>query len=64
MRAHAHDTGACNIDACPRRSMPNIVFPQLTFIDIHQLIRIQHICFELAAVSIDTWMCINVCLVC
>ena len=32
------------------------------FIQTHQLFRIHHTCFELDAVDIDGWICIDVCL--
>ena len=35
--------------------------PQLRFIHIHQLVRIQYTCVEFDTVNVDWWMCINVC---
>ena len=37
--------------------------PQLRFIHIHQLFRIQCTCFELDSVNIDWWICVISCLV-
>ena len=37
--------------------------PQRRLIHIHQLLKIQCTCFELDSVSINWWICINVCLV-
>ena len=37
--------------------------PQLRFIHIHQLFRIQYTCFELDTANTDWWICANFCLV-
>ena len=66
------DSGSRALEPCwPRRNKAGsfaeqhiLCYPQLRFIHMHQLVRMQYACFELYAVNIDWWICINVCLVC
>ena len=41
------------------RLVPPEKDPQLRFIHVRQLFRIQHTCFQLDAVNVDWWICIN-----
>ena len=61
---HVRDRGAPTraVSGRPAEYVEGTTDPQLMFIHIHQLFRILCTCFELDAVSIDWWTCINVCL--
>ena len=48
-------------EAGKRRSLPEASGPQLRFIHIHQLFRIQYTCFQLDTVNSYWWICIIFC---
>ena len=48
-------------DDANNNTMYVYTFPQLEFIRIHQLFRIQYTLFQLDTVNIYWWWCINIC---